>query len=151
MNKSSYVRRQNKYKIFVIMLLILSMSFLFMPFGVGLKDKNTIPMFISGGLFWIGFIGTTVMALNINKSRRASPVFKELYPVQRQLGLIHFFQNKAAAAADITMCVAILGFVISKWMIASNYGQFAAISLFTFSFGMHCMLNGINYKYLNYR
>lgn len=151
MRRSSYLRRQRKFALYIVFLLILAVSIVLMPIGTEQKEKSIIPLVISGVLFWIGLLGTIGMAVNINMSRRASPVFEKLYPNLRQFGLIHFFQNRPALIADVAMFVSITVFAVVRFLNASNIWQFTFIALIVFTFGMHCMLNGINYIYVKYR
>lgn len=151
MRRNSYRIRQRKFLLFVISLFVLSTSIVLMPVGTANKEKSVIPLIIAGTLFWIGFIGTLWTTININLSRRASPVFNELYPDLRKFGLIHFFQNKPAIIADIAMFASIIMMIVVRLLEKSNTWLFVAIALIVFTFGMHCMLNGINYIYVNYR
>lgn len=151
MRRNSYRIRQRKFLLFVIFLFVLSTSIVLMPIGTANKEKSIILLIIAGTLFWIGFIGTLWTTININLSRKASPVFNELYPDLRKFGLIHFFQNKPAIIADIAMFTSIIIIIVVKLLGKSNTWLFVAIALIVFTFGMHCMLNGINYIYVNYR
>ena len=151
MRNNSYRRRQVKFFMFICFLLILSISILMMPISSDIKEASLIPLIITGILFWFGLVGTIWMAININLSRRASTEFKEMYPNIRKFGLIHFFQNKPAIIADVALFVSLLMFILVKLFSDNNILQFIAIALIVFTFGMHCMLNGINYKYVNYK
>ena len=151
MRRNSYRIRQRKFLLFVISLLVLSASIVLMPIGTAYKEKSIILLIIAGLLFWLGLIGTLWTAININLSRRASPVFNELYPNLRKFGLIHFFQNRPAIIADIAMFASIVMMIVVKLLGKNNVWQFVAIALIVFTFGMHCILNGINYIYVNYR
>ena len=62
---------------------------------------------------------------------------------------MHFGSNRQAIAIDILMvfsavvlCICELGSTRDK------LPSFCALALFVFSFGMHCILNGMNYRYL---
>ncbi len=151
MRQKSYRIRQRKFLMFVISLFVLAVSIVLMPIGTANKEKSFILLIIAGALFWVGFIGTLWTTININMSRRASPVFNELYPNLRKFGLIHFFQNKPAIIADIAMFASMVLMIVVKLLDQSNTWQFVTIALIVFTFGMHCMLNGINYIYVNYR
>ena len=148
--KASQRRRKRMLVLYVTFLLIGSIAVLLMPIASVQKEATKIPMFISGGGFWIGLIGTITMAVKINKARKRSYRFREKYPESKQLGLISFFKNKEAIIADVGMFVSIAGFIVTRICSDNIYWLFIFLALFVFTFGMHCMLNGMNYKYINY-
>ena len=150
MMKNSCRERQKKFILFIVFLFFLSASIALMPFGTAWREKSMVPLIVAGALFWIGLIGTIGMAVRINMSRRASRNFREAYPDFRKLGLIHFFQNKPAIVFDIALFASLIWFIVAKLLNLSDGMQFAAMALIVFAFGMHCMLNGINYIYINY-
>lgn len=134
----------------ICFLLILTVSIVLMPFSVSLEEKTYLPVYLTGGLFWIGLIGTIGTAIKINISRKYSRQFNEKYPDLKQLGVIHFFKNTPAKITDILMVISIVGFIVFRLFSDNIVLQFIIIAVFVFLFGMHCMLNGINYIYLNY-
>lgn len=134
----------------ICFLLLLSVSIVLMPFSVSLEAKTYLPIYLTGSLFWVGLIGTIVTAINVNKSRKHSRSFNEKYPDLKQLGVIHFFKNTPAKITDILMVISAVGFIVFRLFSDNIVLQFIIIALFVFLFGMHCMLNGINYIYLNY-
>lgn len=150
-SKASQRRRKRMGILYVTFLLILSISILLMPIGSVHKEQSKIPMFIAGGCFWVGLIGTLMMVLKINKARKQSYLIRDKKSGAKQFGLICFFQNKEAKIADIAMFVVIICFIITKIFTDSFYWLFIFLALFVFSFGMHCMLNGKNYIYLTYK
>lgn len=151
MKRTSYYRRRRMLLAYIFFLLLLSVAILLMPFGNNVNEESSVLMYISGFLFWIGMIGTIGMVVYINLSRRRSLVFKELYPELRRFGLIHFFQNRHALIADIVMFATLIVFIITKLLIDSLVLQFVLIACFVFSFGLHCMMNGTNYVYINHK
>ena len=120
-----------------------------MPIASVQQEVTKIPMFISGGGFWIGLIGTITMAVKINYSRKKSYRFEDKPLKVKQLGLISFFKNKEAKVADIAMFASCICFIVTRICTDNLYWLFIFLALFVFSFGMHCMLNGKNYIYLN--
>ena len=142
-------RRQMMY-LFSGFLFLCALAIALMPFGNLMKEKTMIVMYCSGVAFWIGLIGTIYMALKINCSRKGSYRFNELFGNRKQLGLIHFFQNTEAMIMDVTMVISLIVLIIARLCSANLQIIYVIIAVFVFSFGMHCMLNGINYKYINY-
>lgn len=149
--KTSQKRRKRMFMLYVSFLLVLSISILLMPIASSQKEQTQIPMFLSGGCFWLGLIGTIMMALRINKARKMSTMFKDKQSNEKQLGLCSFFKNKEAKIADVAMLISVVCFIITRICTENLYWQFIFLALFVFSFGMHCMLNGKNYIYLNYK
>lgn len=144
-------RRRKMMWLYTGFLALLAISVCLMPIGSSLKEKTTIIMYISGVAFWIGLIGTICMAVKINNSRKNSYRFNERFGNHKQLGVVHFLQNTEAIIADIAMFVSIVAFIIAKIWISEIIVSFILLAIFIFSFGMHCMLNGINYRYINYK
>ena len=151
MARSSYNRRRKMFWCYVSALLILSFSFFGIAINSALSGVSFVLNLISGIMFWVGLFGVAGVSIHINKSRKASPYFEELYPNVKRLGLTHFFQNKYATVADTAVFAVLAAFVCVKVFTDSITLQLALIALFVFSFGMHCMLNGINYVYINYK
>lgn len=151
--KNFLQRKKQKLMFYLYMafLAAVSLSALLMPFGVKLTEKTMAVTYISGALFWIGLIGTIVMASFITYSRRRNRSFQHVYPHLKKWGIIHFFQNMPALFCDILMFISTIGFVITRIWLERTVWPFIFLSLFIFSFGMHCMLNGSNYIYVNYQ
>lgn len=138
------------FYLYMIFLAIISLSILIMPFGTKYAEYTMSITYISGALFWIGLIGTIIMAGFITCLRRKSNSFQKMYPNLKKLGIIHFFQNIPAFFCDTLMILSAIGFVLMLiWFEKTPY-PFIFLSLLIFSFGMHCMLNGSNYIYVNY-
>ncbi len=149
---SPSLRRRKKMKfIFIGLLFLMSLSIAFMPIASEYREINALATVFTGLAFWAGLIGTILIAIWINHCRKRSSYFNELYPNEKQFGAIHFFQNRMAMCADISMFVALLGLIVTKLTVDQIVVQFVFLSIFVFLFGMHCMLNGVCYKYLNYR
>lgn len=147
--RASQKRRKRMLILYITFLLVWSIAILLMPIASAQKEITKIPMFISGGCFWIGLLGTTTMAVKIINSRKRSYRFKDKHPEVKQLGLISFFKNKEAVIADIAMFVSIVCFIVTRICTDNIYWLFIFLALFVFSFGMHCILNGKSYIYLN--
>ena len=132
---------------YIAFLIILSVSFILMPFGINSDGETNILVYISGLLFWSGLIGTIISAIMVNSTRKADA--NEDNSDVKRLGLIHFFTNTPAKIADVVMIVSLVVFIFLIIFNSAAVLKFIFISLFVFSFGMHCMLNGLNYNYIN--
>ena len=150
-SRRSYYRRQKMLRNYTIALAILSLSIFLMPIVNGFKESTKIPMLMDGVLFWIALISTVGMAIRINNSRRRSSAFNKNYEGLKKLGLIHFFQNKLALIMDMIMFASLITFIVARFLAWNITVQFLFVSMFAFSFGMHCMLNGINYIYIKHK
>lgn len=142
-NQAGKTSRRKKAMLwrYIGFLALLSVCIAAMAFTSGHK----IPIYIVGGGFWLGLLGTLVMALRINSRRKASPTFQN---ARQGIGLIRFFSNKWAKIMDTLLIVSVVGFALANvldWPLPVYFGLFA---LTVFSFGMHCMLNGSNYQYI---
>ncbi len=151
MNDTRVSRRRKKrqFVLYSVFLLIWSIAILLMPIASMQREVTHIPMFISGGGFWIGLIGTIAMAVMINNARKRSDRLRNKRPEVKRVGLISFFQNREATIADISMFVSIVCFIVTRICMDNIYWLFVFLATFVFSFGMHCMLNGKSYIYLN--
>lgn len=146
-------RKQRKRMLYLYMLFlaVISLSVLLMPIGVKTAESTMLVTYISGVLFWVGLVGTAFMAVFITYSRHHSRGFKNNYPHLRRLGIIHFFQNTPSIVCDIVMFVSLVCFAVARIWFGRTFYPFLFLSILIFSFGMHCMLNGSNYIYINYQ
>lgn len=140
-----------KFYLYIFFLFLLSLSVAIMPCVSYISESMRLWSVINGILFWSGVGGVIFFALNINKSRCIDKNYNKKYAEKITPGIILFFQNEHAKIADIIMFISIIGIVITVVFTKNNIIIFIMISAFIFSFGMHCMLNGINYIYINYK
>ena len=144
-------QRKNMLYTYIAFLMLLAFSFIIMPFGNMNPEAVSPVLYISGVAFWIGIAGTIIMAIRITVLRKNSSKFNEKYSDLKKIGLIHFFQNKSAKIIDILMFLFLAGFVVTQFFSSALIASFVCLGLFVFSFGMHCMLNGTNYTYINFK
>ena len=141
-------QKKQKFFLYTGFLLLWSLAIAIMPVASAVKEKTRLLLYFSGAAFWLGAVGTVYMALQICLSRKDSRHIDVKSIRLKKLGVLNFFQNKAARIADIVMFISIIGFVIIRCTDVTTV-SFIFFAVFIFSFGMHCMLNGINYKYMN--
>lgn len=149
--RNIYCNKQNLLHCYTVTLALLSITIFLMPFVNSIKKETEFPMYIVGASFWIALILTLIISSRINNLRRNSTAFNNEYNSLRKLALIHFFQNKPAIIMDAIMFASLIAFVIARLVTDNLIIQFLFVSMFAFSFGMHCMLNGINYIYIKYK
>lgn len=130
---------------FLTALSILGIYFTDALYGVsGYRLALTVNALIFYGLL------AAVLGLTIKISRYRKK--EEAYGNQRRFGLVHFGSNRIALAMDTLMIFSF--FVLGVCELGSpmdKFPSFCALALCVFSFGMHCILNGINYRYLTER
>lgn len=148
MKRKAYKTNRKRFNLFILFLFILSVSFFLMPFCISSNGETNSMVYIIGFLFWAGVIGVVITVLIINASRKSDTDFNESHSDLKQLGAIHFFKNRPAMIADISMMISLAGFIITMALSGNSVLRFLFISLFVFTFGMHCMLNGLNYIFI---
>lgn len=141
----------------VISYFIMSIDFLIMPIGNSVIDKNMRWLnILTSVIFWTGLLCGTVLYVIFSKKCKKwyenNKGNKDIYK-EKRLGLISFFSNRLAIAADICLIISILLFVVLMiFTDRTSYFCYIAIMLLVFSFTMHCILNGKSffvYEYLN--
>lgn len=137
--------------LYMAFLAALSISVFLMPIGIEISDRTRILTYLSGVMFWVSLAGTISIALFITHKRKKSKEFANADSGSKRWGIIHFFQNKPAIICDVLLFVSLIGFIITRVLSETTIFPFVFLSLFIFSFGMHCMLNGSNYNYINYQ
>ena len=135
----------------IISFFIMSTDFLLMPISNLITTHNTRWIdILSGIVFWISLISAIVLCLFYIQSCqlwRKQNITDENGHNKRQIGLITFFSNPFSIVADAVMCISF--FVFIMLMIFTDRTGFICyvdIAFLTFSFCMHCILNG---KYFN--
>lgn len=104
-------------------------------------QKNQLLAFFAGVLFWGGLILAVVFTILINKTANQKNS-------NNKSGIITFFSNKTAAIFDVTMIISSIIFVIILIVNSMSNVAIVVFSIFIFSFEMHCVFNGKNYKYI---
>ena len=134
----------------IVCITLSSLSLLFALFvsSDGVSALTVIP----GIIFWGGLIAGYVMLFVISKHRKA---YEKTAPrTERRVkksrpGIITFFSSPAATVADIVM---ILSFVLTVvFAFIPGFSQTALlilIAVLALAVQMHCILNGVNYKYI---
>lgn len=134
----------NKSKLLLLVsvacFLLMSVDFLIMPIGNNVEKNMRWFEVLTGILFWlpliIGAILQVVLSLNYKKNN------KNMID-NKQFGAISFFKNKIAAVFDVISIISLITFIAMLiFTSATSYFCYILISLFVFSFCMHCVLNG---------
>lgn len=149
MNRIMYKRLKNMYFVYIFFLLIFSLSFALMPFGIGSDGQIKKIIYLIGAMFWIGLIGIIISSIQVSKlGKIISERLEDNENDKKRVGIISFFQTKPAKIADLILIISLVLLIV--FCVFTNYTilKFLLISIVVFSFGMHCVLNGINYSYI---
>ena len=147
MKRKSYKTKRLLFSFNILFLVILSVSVSIMPYN-SKTDGVTDMKILTGVMFWLGLIGTMLFASLINYFRRKDKLFNKAAEKYNKLALIHFFQNRPAMVFDVILILTVLGFVAILIFDLNLFFKFSFLSAIIFSFGMHCILNGINFVYV---
>ena len=147
MKRKSYKVKRLMFAFNILFLVMVSVSVLIMPYN-SKTDGVTDMKILTGAMFWSGLIGTVFFASLINYFRSKDKLFNKAAEKYNKLGLTHFFQNLPAKIFDSLLIIAVTGFILSLVFNFALSAKFIFISAIIFSFGMHCMLNGINFVYV---
>lgn len=147
MKRKNYKVKRTLFAFNIFFLVTLSVSVLLMPYN-SKTDGVTDVKILTGAMFWLGLIGTVFFASLINYFRSKDKLFNKAAEKYNKLGLTHFFQNLPAKIFDSLLIIVLIGFILSLVFNFALSVKFFFISAIIFSFGMHCMLNGINFVYV---
>ena len=130
----------------IFFFLMLSISFLLMSLGSETPTESiSAYTMVAGLMFWISIIMGIVTQCVLAHRRRSWYVIYRIRKVRatQKIGFVSFFKNSYATVADAVTILSLIGLVIA--MIATQgtgYICYVLVSLFVFSFSMHCILNG---------
>lgn len=136
---------------YVVFLFVMSLSLLLIPYVANPMRTSRIPGIVVAGIMWISLFGTLITAAFITSRRRRDPDFRIRGRTVRYWGLIRFFRNGPALVADggMLLSLVILILMLCGVIRMADTWFFALVGVFVYSFGMHCMLNGLNYIYIH--
>ncbi len=131
----------------IICFFLLSVSIFLMYFN---RNDWNYTNKTAGILFWAALIGgglaQFILWLSYKKWMRKNKIRRKK---KRKAGVRCFFSDRNAAIADIIMFAMIIAVVI-VFLTAGEFERYIVLSLFIFSFCMHCILNGkLYYHALN--
>lgn len=136
-------------KTVIVLLFISSFSLILSLFGdYNGNVLNVVMAYAVGVLFWGGLIAGYVLLLIINSHRKKTLVSKTDNSAGR-VGIISFFTNKIAIICDCAIPVLLILMIIFIFFPLNNQVITVIIySLLVFSLHMHCVFNGLNFKYI---
>lgn len=134
-----------------------SLMLTLIDFGANGAMSTVVPI-VTGVSFWLFLMIGYIVFFQISKGRAAfekAQAASGRTPRRRRTaykkkpGIICFFSNPPAVCADLLTAVLLIIFV--AFLFIPNPNQFFhifLISCLVLSFHMHCILNGINFKYI---
>ena len=122
----------------MISFFIMSATFLVMPLiQTDIDSGNNAYSIIIGITFWLTLVFGIISLFLARKN------IQGIENIKKGIGLIKFFQNKIAAIFDILLIISIIGLIILTIVTGGTlYRCYIFFSAVTFSFIMHCILNG---------
>lgn len=146
-------------KIVIIALAVSSFSLVLAVFGdYNGSTANIVAAIIAGLLFWLFLILGYVLLAMISKHRKqyekkavdSSGNRTKNAENKKKPGIICFFSNQYALISDVAMGISFILTLVVLLLIPKTPQilQLLLISLTVFSIHMHCVLNGINFKYI---
>lgn len=136
----------------VLSLCFFSFSFLLMSIeNENTSEKLSICSLIAGIIFWISMLILIVVQIVLSLRMRK---WMKKYKIKQfrdasKIGAISFFKNTYAIVADVLMVISLTALVVLIVVTqGTGYICFIAITIFVFSFSMHCVLNGKVFYYV---
>ncbi|MGN0449497.1 MAG: hypothetical protein ACI4G0_03960 [Ruminococcus sp.] len=140
-------KQKNMFWISTLGFFVMSLSLLFMYqdiLYIGMPIREVIASIVFWVMLLIGILVQIMLYISMRESIKSDFATKK-----RKIGLICFFSNRYAAVADLLMIVSMIILIISFILTdASNYFNYIILSVFVFSFSMHCVLNGRKFYYM---
>lgn len=133
------------WQTFVFMVLF-ALSFCLMPSAAEdrMEGKNGL-LILAGGGFWISAILWVSGLWRMRRLRKRICARSKIKERKELPGLLRFFQNPEALAADILLIAGILAFVVLRLYQKQINILFPAVSGLLLLLFLHGMLNGKNY------
>ncbi len=108
-----------------------------------------------GVLFWGGLIAGYVMLSMLGKRRNEYSLkdsdFSNLVKKNKGITILKFASNKQAFYFDVSMGISFIFGVIFLFIPGIGQSIFVVLfAIFLFSLHMHCILNGMNFKYIKF-
>lgn len=134
--------------VLIVFMFLFAASFLIMPAASknSLEGKQTLLLW-NGIWFWTTGLSSLILFGIINQGRKKQLKGRS-NSKNRKRGIICFFSNVWAKAADGAFVASFIGLIVFKVFLTQSYMVFLFAFLSVFTFLMHCMLNGENFKYI---
>ena len=112
-------------------------------------EGNSFLLVVCGALFWVTAALSVVFFIWTERLRRKldNTAWKESGG-RRRPGLLCFFQNRAAAVADVLLLLFAAVFLFGRLFQKTSAVLFPTIAALLMLIFLHAMLNGRNYRFL---
>ena len=145
----SKIRDFNLFVTLSIVFSVVSSASIIACIFIGTNEAtNKILRLVFPIVFWLGLIAEQVFIWKANSLRKYFEVTVKKRRIRMNPGIVSILQTEAGAIADIVFAVSLVVFVI---LMATGIGekaiQYIFIFLLVFSFRLHCILNGKNFRY----
>ena len=133
----------------ILFLLLSSLSLLLTVIAdYGGRWWNVLAAIGVGVFFWGFLILGYICFYRLSKRRKEQQKRDRSRPKKQRPGIIVFFANPYAAAADIAMVISLIATVVFQFVPFSEIVSLVSIAVFVFSAQMHGILNGVNFQYI---
>lgn len=134
--------------VLIVFMFLFAASFLVMPVAAkrSLAGKSDLLLW-NGIWFWTTGLSSLILFEIINQGRKKQLKGRK-NPKNQKIGIIRFFSNAWAKAADGAFVASLIGLVVVMVFFPQSYMVFLFAFISVFTFLMHCILNGENFKYI---
>lgn len=128
----------------IVSFFVMSVDFMIMPINNNVEKNMRWFDIFTGLIFWIFLIIGIVLQVTISRMYKKNTI--EASNNKLNCGVISFFKNKIAIIFDSSFIIGFISFVIMMFVDSTSYICYVLLSVITFSFCMHCILNGRIYN-----
>lgn len=131
--------------------LFMSLTFLIMPIEIPEGNARLLSCLV-GAAFWTTMAAGIIIQIILSRRRihweKEHALFQK-HGFHIRIGVCAFAQNLYALAADVLCAISLIAFIGSMIITKSTgYSCYVTLSVFSFAFCMHCILNGKIFDYV---
>lgn len=136
------------FRLVILSLFVSSFATLFVFLGdYDGNVLNVVFAYLTGILFWIGFLVAYILLWIINKHRKNTQKNKKEIRTNVP-GALCFFSNRYAFCADICFIISLFVLVTIFIFYSDSNAVGIVLPVLLFSVHMHGILNGVNFTYI---
>lgn len=134
--------------VLIAFMFLFAASFLVMPVASKRSLEGKPALLLWNGIwFWTAGLSSLTLFGIVNRGRKKQ-LKGRTNSKNRKMGIICFFSNVWAKAADGAFVASFIGLAVFVVFFPQSYMVFIFAFISVFTFLMHCMLNGENFKYI---
>ena len=142
-------KMKKRMRLTILFFLLSSLSLLLTVIGDYQGEWWNVAAAIGVGVcFWLFELIGYLCFWGVSKGRKAQEKKDRPSKEKKKPGIIVFFSNPYARAADIVMILSFIGSVATQFFPFSEIVSLVFAAAFVFSAQMHAILNGINFQYI---